>query len=153
MKRKIIIGVSALAVLIIIYFIFGSNDKSKNAPQYTKVTTGLFEVVVTVTGELKAQNSEDIEAPAELRGRSFRISDVKIQDLIPEGTVVDSGAYVATLDRSALSNRLKEIEDELEKSQQAYLKTQLGEIDPARLFRICFYLRGDRRCQAGQRFF
>ena len=61
----------------------------------------------------------------QLRGRSFRISDVKIQDLIPEGTVVDSGAYVATLDRSALSNRLKEIEDDLEKSQQSYLKTQL----------------------------
>lgn len=125
MKRKIIIGISAFAVLIIIYFVFGSSKKDKNAPQFTKATTGTFEVVVTVTGELKAQNSEDIEAPAELRGRSFRISDVKIQDLIPEGTVVDSGAYVATLDRSALSNRLKEIEDELEKSQQAYLKTQL----------------------------
>ncbi len=125
MKKKIIIAISAFAVLIILYLIFGSSNKSKNAPQFTKATTGLFEVVVTVTGELKAQNSEDIEAPAELRGRSFRISDVKIQDLIPEGTVVDSGAYVATLDRSALSNRLKEIEDELEKSQQAYLKTQL----------------------------
>lgn len=125
MKRKIIIGISAFAVLIIIYFSFGSSEKGKNAPQFTKATSGIFEVVVTVTGELKAQNSEDIEAPTELRGRSFRISDVKIQDLIPEGTVVDSGAYVATLDRSALSNRLKEIEDELEKSQQAFLKTQL----------------------------
>lgn len=125
MKKKVIIGISAIAVLIIIYAIFGSSKEGKNVPQFTKASTGLFEVVVTVTGELKAQNSEDIEAPAELRGRSFRISDVKIQDLIPEGTVVDSGAYVATLDRSALSNRLKEIEDELEKSQQAYLKTQL----------------------------
>ena len=125
MKRKIIIAISAFAVLIIIYFAFGKSEKGKNAPQFTKATSGVFEVVVTVTGELKAQNSEDIEAPTELRGRSFRISDVKIQDLVPEGTVVDSGAYVATLDRSALSNRLKEIEDELEKSQQAYLKTQL----------------------------
>ena len=125
MKRKIIIGIGALIILIVIFFVFGSAEKSKSAPQFVKVSNGLFEVLVTVTGELKAQNSEDIEAPTELRGRSFRISDVKIQDLIPEGTVVDSGAYVATLDRSALSNRLKEIEDELEKSQQAYLKTQL----------------------------
>jgi len=125
MKKKIVISLSALAVLIIVYFAFGSTEKDKAAPQYVKVSNGLFEVLVAVTGELKAQNSEDIEAPSELRGRSFRISDVKIQDLIPEGTVVDSGAYVATLDRSALSNRLKEIEDELEKSQQAYLKTQL----------------------------
>ena len=125
MKRKIIIGIAALAVLIVIFFAFGSSKKDKTAPQFVKVSKGLFEVLVTVTGELKAQNSEDIQAPTELRGRSLRISDVKIQDLIPEGTVVDSGDYVATLDRSALSNRLKEIEDELEKSQQAYLKTQL----------------------------
>lgn len=125
MKRKIIIAISAVAVLIIIFFAFGSSSKEKAKPQFTKVTNGVFEVLVAVTGELKAQNSEDIEAPSELQGRSFRISEVKIQDLIPEGTVVDSGAYVATLDRSALSNRLKEIEDELEKSQQAYLKTQL----------------------------
>ena len=125
MKRKIIIGISAVAVLALIYFTFGSSNKDKAKPQFTKVSDGLFEVIVAVTGELKAQNSEDIQAPSELRGRSFRISDVKIQDLIPEGTVVDSGAYVATLDRSALSNRLKEIEDELEKSQQTYLKTQL----------------------------
>jgi HlyD family secretion protein len=125
MKRKIIIGIAVFAILIVIFFSFGSSRKDKIAPQFVKVSNGLFEVLVTVTGELKAQNSEEIEAPTELRGRSFRISDVKIQDLIPEGTVVDSGDYVATLDRSALSNRLKEIEDELEKSQQAYLKTQL----------------------------
>jgi len=124
-KKKIIIAIAALVILIVIFFVFGTSEKDKAAPQFVKVSNGLFEVLVTVTGELKAQNSEDIEAPTELRGRSFRISDVKIQDLIPEGTVVDSGAYVATLDRSALSNRLKEIEDELEKSQQAYLKTQL----------------------------
>lgn len=125
MKKKIIIAIAALVILIVIFFVFGTSEKDKAAPQFVKVSNGLFEVLVTVTGELKAQNSEDIEAPTELRGRSFRISDVKIQDLIPEGTVVDSGAYVATLDRSALSNRLKEIEDELEKSQQVYLKTQL----------------------------
>ncbi|NOU15947.1 MAG: RND transporter [Bacteroidales bacterium] len=125
MKKKIIIAIAALVILIVIFFVFGTSEKDKAAPQFVKVSNGLFEVLVTVTGELKAQNSEDIEAPTELRGRSFRISDVKIQDLIPEGTVVDSGAYVATLDRSALSNRLKEIEDELEKSQQGYLKTQL----------------------------
>ncbi len=125
MKKKIIIGVSALAVLILLYAVFGSSSKKTTAPQYVKVNQGTFEVLVTVTGELKAQNSEDIKGPSELQGRSFRINDIKIQDLIPEGTVVDSGQYVATLDRSALSNRIKEIDDELEKSQQAYLKTQL----------------------------
>ncbi len=125
MRKKIIIGFSVLLAIILAFTFFGSSDKDKAAPQFTKVVQGKFEILVNVTGELKAQNSEDITAPTELRGRSFRISEVKIQDLIPEGTVVDSGAYVATLDRSALSNQLKSTEDELEKSQQAYLKVQL----------------------------
>lgn len=125
MRKKIIIGFSVLVAIILAFTFFGSSDKDKAAPQFTKVVQGKFEILVNVTGELKAQNSEDITAPTELRGRSFRISEVKIQDLIPEGTVVDSGAYVATLDRSALSNQLKSTEDELEKSQQAYLKVQL----------------------------
>lgn len=125
MRKKIIIGFAVVIAIVLAFTFFGSSDKDKSAPQYAKVQQGKFEILVNVTGELKAQNSEDIMAPTELRGRSFRISEVKIQDLIPEGTVVDSGAYVATLDRSALSNQLKSTEDELEKSQQGYLKVQL----------------------------
>lgn len=125
MKKKLIIGLSALAIIIVV-LIFGTSKKQSVVPQKVLVSKGPFEVVVTVTGELQAKNKEDIMAPAELRqSRSIRFSDIKIQDLVPEGTVVDSGQYVATLDRSALSNRLKEIEDELEKSQQQYLKTEL----------------------------
>lgn len=125
MKKKLIIGLSALAILIVV-LIFSTSKKQSVLPQKVSVSKGPFEVVVTITGELQAKNKEDITAPTELRqSRSIRFSDIKIQDLVPEGTVVDSGQYVATLDRSALSNRLKEIEDELEKSQQQYLKTQL----------------------------
>lgn len=125
MKKKVIIALSILGVLIII-LVLSTSRKKGVTPQKVEVSSGPFEVVVTVTGELQAKNNEDITAPAELRqGRTFRFSEIKIQDLIPEGTVVDSGQYVATLDRSALSNRLKEIEDDLEKSQQQFLKTQL----------------------------
>lgn len=125
MKKKVIIALSVLAAVIVV-LVISTSTKQGVTPQKVSVTRGPFEVVVTVTGELQAKNKEDITAPTELRqGRSFRFSDIKIQDLIPEGTVVDSGQYVATLDRSSLSNRLKEIEDELEKSQQQFLKTQL----------------------------
>jgi len=124
-RKKWIIAITLIVIAAILYIVFGSKSTDKTAPQFTKVETGKFEIVVNVTGELVAQNSEDIMAPSELRGRSFRVAEIKIQDLVPEGTVVDSGDYVATLDRSALSNQLKNTEDELEKSQQAYLKTQL----------------------------
>lgn len=125
MKKKYWYILLAIVVVTIIIAFLSSGSKEKAAPQFTRTEVGRFEIVVNVTGELTAQNSEDIMAPTELRGRSFRVNDVKIQDLVPEGTVVDSGDYVATLDRSALSNQLKNTEDELEKSQQAYLKTQL----------------------------
>ena len=125
MKKKVIIALSVLAAIIIAIVIVTST-KSGVAPQKIKVEKGPFEILVTITGELQAKNKEDITGPSELRrGRSFRVSDIKIQNLIPEGTVVDSGQYVATLDRSSLSNRLKELEDEVETSQQQFLKTQL----------------------------
>lgn len=125
MRKKVAIGLSVVAAIVLAYIVFDPSEEDNTAPQFARVAQGRFEILVNVTGELKAQNSEDITAPPELRGRSFRISEVKIQDLIPEGTVVDSGAYVATLDRAVLSNQLKSTEDELEKSQQAYLKVQL----------------------------
>ncbi|MDD4385956.1 MAG: HlyD family efflux transporter periplasmic adaptor subunit [Bacteroidales bacterium] len=125
MNKKLIIGLSVLAIVIVV-LILSTTGKEGVVPQKVAAQRGPFEIVVTITGELQAKNKEDITAPPELRqSRSFRFSEIKIQDLIPEGTVVDSGDYVATLDRSALSNRLKEIDDELEKSQQQYLKTQL----------------------------
>lgn len=125
MNKKLIIGLSAL-VIVVLVIIFSTSKKEGIAPQKIAAQRGPFEIVVTITGELQAKNKEDITAPQELRqSRSFRFSEIKIQDLIAEGTVVDSGDYVATLDRSALSNRLKEIDDELEKSQQQFLKTQL----------------------------
>jgi multidrug efflux pump subunit AcrA (membrane-fusion protein) len=125
MKKKVIIALSVLAAIIIIIAI-ATSKKTGVIPQKVKVNKGPFEILVTITGELQAKNKEDITGPSELRqSRSFRVSDIKIQDLIPEGTVVDSGQYVATLDRSSLSNRLKELEDEEETSQQQFLKTQL----------------------------
>jgi hypothetical protein len=70
---------------------------------------GKFEVLVTITGELQAERSEQIMGPAELRSRNLRIGNIRIQDLIPEGTVVDSGDYVALLDRSESDNALLKI--------------------------------------------
>lgn len=125
MKKKIIFGLIAVSI-VVFALIFATTSKEGVVPQKVVAQHGPFEIVVTITGELQAKDKEDITAPMELRqNRSFRFSDIKIQDLIPEGTVVDSGDYVATLDRSALSNRLKEIDDELEKSEQQFLKTQL----------------------------
>jgi hypothetical protein len=119
MKKKVYIigGVAVLAAIGGIFFFPGSKD-SINQP--VKAQRGLFEIVVTTTGELQALNMETINAPEELRGRNVRMSDIKIMDLVPEGTVVDSGDYVGALDRSSLDNSLKTTETELEQIKTQY---------------------------------
>ncbi len=126
MKRKhyILIALSVIVIAAIIFFSSGSDVKPKELS--VKAERGEFEVLVTVTGELQAKNSVDIMGPSELRNsRSLRIRNIKIQDLIPEGTVVDSGDYVGDLDRSEVGTNLKDLEDELETAESQYLKIQL----------------------------
>ncbi len=127
MKKSIIIILSIVAIAIIGLVVFNRLTKEDDVSQLeTEVTQGKFEIIVAVTGELQAENSTQITAPTELRtSRSHRFSQIKIQDLIPEGTVVDSGAYVATLDRSAVTNRIKDMEDDIEIRETALMTTRL----------------------------
>jgi multidrug efflux pump subunit AcrA (membrane-fusion protein) len=129
-KRKNILlpGIIGLVLVIVIggLWYYGKRTKEAEKSQiYTEVKRGHFEILVTVTGELQAERSVKIMAPAALRSRNLRFSQIKIQDLIPEGTVVDSGDYVAMLDRSAADNSLKDMLDELEQMQANYTKTKL----------------------------
>ncbi|HSH51325.1 MAG TPA: efflux RND transporter periplasmic adaptor subunit [Bacteroidales bacterium] len=123
-KHYILIFISLIVVVAIIYFSSGKEQLQKQLS--VQVEKGEFEILVTVTGELQAITSVDIMGPSELRNsRSIRIRDIKIQDLIPEGTVVDSGNYVGSLDRSEVGTTLKDFEDELETVESQYLKTKL----------------------------
>jgi len=114
-----------LLVLVILAFVFGGK-KNDNFDIKAEVEHGDFEVLVTTTGELQAKSSVDISGPRELRNsRTIRLREIKIQNLVAEGTVVDSGDFVAELDRSEASNSLKDLMDELEKAESQHLKTQL----------------------------
>lgn len=127
MKKSIIITLAVVVVAIISLVVFSKLTGDEDITQLEAVVgSGDFEVLVTITGELQAERSEKITGPTELRtSRGHRFSQIKIQDLIPEGTVVDSGDYVALLDRSAVTNRQKDIEDELEKKETALMTTRL----------------------------
>lgn len=126
MKKILYISVATVIVVIVALVIFNKVTSGEDlATLEVKVTIGNFEILVTTTGELQAENSKQITAPAELRSRNLRFGQLKIQDLIPEGTVVDLGDYVAQIDRSDADNRLKDMLDELEKEEYDLLKTKL----------------------------
>lgn len=122
--KKIIIIISSIILIIIAYFFFTGEDNSENGkPIEVKVSKGKFEVKVITTGELQSENSEKIQGPSGLQ--RLWIYEVKITDLVPEGTLVDSGDYVATLDRTEVESKLKDVESELQKNESQFVKTQL----------------------------
>ena len=127
-KKWYIVGGAAAALLLILWFSLSSG--SDTVEQKVKAQRGPFEIIVATTGELKAQSMQQINGPEGLRARNVRFQDIKIQDLVPEGTVVKQGDYVATLDRSATANRVKDISDEVEKVraqlERALLDTSLN---------------------------
>lgn len=123
MKKNIFITLGTLLLVIIaLWYFLGRSEGSEQAIA-VPAKFGEFRVLVVTSGELEAKNSEDIFGPSGLR--EFRIWQVKINDIIPDGTVVDSGDYVAELDRSDLINQMKDIETELEKLQSQFTKTRL----------------------------
>jgi len=126
MKRRTLIAIIVPTVLIAALVVYSVlSGKEKDIVLETEVQYGQFEIAVMITGELQAIRETEIKAPSSLRSRNLRIHRVKIQDLIPEGTVVDSGQWVATLDRSEADNSLKDILDNLEKQESEYMRTKL----------------------------
>ena len=106
MKRKkvwIILG-SLIVLLMIVFFVL--NRKSGEVEITCKVVKGPMEVKIHTSGQLEAENSENIVLPAVLSSQNVRIYEIKITDLIEEGTVVDSGQYIATLDHKVIEEVL-----------------------------------------------
>ena len=123
MKKQLTIGIGVvIAVIIVFYFFFGSDGK-KDETIKVKVQSGEFRIAVTTTGELEAKSSEKIYGPSNLR--NVRIWNVKIEDIVPDGTVVDSGDYVASLDKTELANKMKDQELEIEQLETQFTKTKL----------------------------
>ncbi len=115
MKRVFIISGIVIAITALIVF---NRMISKKAVYntYAEVAQGNFEISVTNSGELIAENSIEIKGP-EIRqgsnqgrnqgGGNMHAMDLKIQDIIAEGTLVAEGDYIAQIERTAYDNTLK----------------------------------------------
>jgi hypothetical protein len=113
MKRTIIItGIVVVAAILILIIFNKATSRKDIANLYSESKRGQFDIIVTTTGELMAENSTDIRGPEFTQARNIRVMDIKIQDLVPEGTEVQKGDFIATLDRTSFDNTLK---DELER--------------------------------------
>lgn len=123
MSKKILIPIAVLVVAIAAYFYFSDQGSEAEQDILTSVKRTDLQLDVTVSGELQAKNSVSIMGPTGLRNAG--IYQVKIDNIVPEGTVVQKGGYVARLDNSELSNKIREEELEYQESLNKYEQTQI----------------------------
>ena len=122
-KRTLFISLGSALVIILAawYFIGGSSEASTDI--FISPQRGMFQVTVTATGELQAKKSIKINGPQ--NAQLAQIWRMTISKLIPEGTVVQKGDFVAELDKSEISNRIKEEQLELQKAESRFTQAQL----------------------------
>lgn len=111
-KRNIYIIVALILIVAVAYFFIPSSDNSGSIS--TDVKNGEFTISVTTTGELDAINKTEINGPRNLQNVEIW-SDIKLENIVDEGTVVDSGDFIASLDKQVILNKLKEIDANLDK--------------------------------------
>lgn len=122
MNKKVIVPVSAILLLLIVWGFLG-RDAGDETSLFVSPGQGDFQVVVTTTGELRAKNSTQIMGP---RGaREIQLYNLRIQNLIPEGTLVEPGDFVAELDRSEIMTRFQNAQLEVESVESQFEQAQL----------------------------
>lgn len=125
-KSRYFLFIGLALVLVLAYFFTRGDENNQASDVFTEVTKGEFLITVTGTGELKAKNSVKIRGPQGMRAAG--IYETTLSDLVPEGTIVQQGDYVGTLDRTEISNKMTNFQTEIEK-----IETQLeqAKIDTA----------------------
>lgn len=115
-------AIGGLVLLILISWLVFGSESAESTSIYVSPKRGPFNVNVVTTGELRAKNSTSIRGPEGMR--EIRLFNVTVQKLVPEGTVVKKGDFVAELDRSEITSSLQDalldlegVESELEQAQ------------------------------------
>lgn len=111
-KKNIYIGIAIIIAVALIWFFYPSADSSSSIT--TDVKNGEFVISVTTTGELDAINKKEINGPRNLQSVEIW-SDIKLENIVAEGTVVDSGDFIASMDKQVILNKLKDIDANLDK--------------------------------------
>ena len=121
-NKKLIIAIVALIAIASLYSYF-NKEKSDNVSITTQVKKGDFISEVIVSGEVQSTSLTKIKGPSNLR--KFKLRDIKIQDLIPEGTVIKAGDYVGRLDPSGVNEQIIDAQLNLETAESKYTQQKL----------------------------
>ena len=87
------------------------------------VKKGDFKVVVNTSGELRARKFVEVQGPS--NAQQAEVWQMKIQSLVPEGTVVKEGDVVAELDKSQIAAKMAEVSLQLQQAEARFEQAQL----------------------------
>ena len=120
-KKLIIIGIPV--ILLVIVYSFYNKKTNKDISLTAKVIKGDFINEVYISGEAQSTSSKKINGPS--NARRFNIYQLKIQDLVAEGTVVKKGGYIGKLDASEVNGKINDAQLNLENAESKYTQQQL----------------------------
>ena len=124
LKRKPFVTYSVSAgVLLCLLWVFSVPNTATKSDVIVTPTRGPFLVTVTTSGELQAKSSINIMGSE--NARAAYIWQMKLTNIIPEGTVVKKGDFVADLDRSEITGKFKDSQLSVQKLDAQYLQTKL----------------------------
>ncbi len=122
MRKAIVMPIAVVLLMLVIWTIY-SRGNIETEQFFVNPESGEFNVTVTASGELRAKNSLQVMGP---RGvRDVRIFQLRIIDMVPEGTLVNQGDYVAQLDLTDLHTRLQAAEVEVQRVLSQYEQAEL----------------------------
>ncbi|MBU2906312.1 RND transporter [Arenibacter algicola] len=121
-KKKLLLFGIPIVLILVGYTLFG-NTADEDVAITTKVVKGEFVNEVIISGEAQSTSLKKINGPDDIR--KFKLRDVKIQDLIPEGSLVKEGDYVGRLDPSEVNEQILDAQLNLETAQSKYTQEQL----------------------------
>lgn len=124
-KRIIQLSVTAIVIVAAYLVFFGSAKTNQGVALTAPVTKGVFTISVQTTGEIKAKNQKNIDAPGAEMQQAGMWNGTKIQELVPEGTLVKEGDFVASLDKTPIMTMLQEATLEVDKKSSEFKQARL----------------------------
>lgn len=115
LKRKhLLVIIAAVVLTVVVAAIALSTGPGENLH---KVKSGPFELSLEVKGEIQGKNAVVISLPDELKHNDLRIYQLKIKDMVEEGTAVKTGDWVATLDAAQITQQMQNNQQDLDKQR------------------------------------
>ena len=111
-RKKVILIIAGIMVPVIAALFFWGVKPSKGI---FKVKRENFEALISCKGEIQSEKAVLITIPDIFGDRTLEIYDTQIKDLIPEGSIIKKGDYVALLDQGRIKQLKQNNEEAMKK--------------------------------------